>query len=92
MITAFPNEFLLSTDQEIPSGKALQVSSMAVSACTVGLHTKTDTNLGTVSTGDLNAWETQLPVQLKKKRAETGSQVIWLGGYHSHKDKQSEML
>ncbi|KAL0588838.1 retrotransposable element ORF2 protein [Plecturocebus cupreus] len=45
-----------------------------------------------ISTGTWNAWETEPPIQLKKRGLKAGSQVIWLNGFHPQKDKQSEML
>ncbi|KAL0601487.1 LOW QUALITY PROTEIN: hypothetical protein AAY473_027681 [Plecturocebus cupreus] len=45
-----------------------------------------------ISTGAQNAWETEQPIQLKKRGLKAGNQVVWLGGSHHHKDQQSEML
>ncbi|KAL0598425.1 putative uncharacterized protein CCDC28A-AS1 [Plecturocebus cupreus] len=50
-----------------------------------------NTNLGAVSTGAWNAWETESPIQLKKRGLKR-SQLIWLSGSHPHKDQQSEAL
>ena len=50
-----------------------RVSGMVVSAGAAGLRTKTHTNPGAVSAGNWNAWETESPVQLKKKGLKQGA-------------------
>ncbi|KAL0598591.1 hypothetical protein AAY473_031087 [Plecturocebus cupreus] len=59
---------------------------------TVGLCTKTHTNLSGHFNWCLERLGDRATHSTEKNGAETGSQVIWLSGSHPYKDQQSEML
>ena len=62
-----------SQAMRFPGEKVPPVSSVAVLASAVCLHTKSHTNLGAFSTCSWNTWETELLVQLKKSGLKSGA-------------------
>ena len=70
----FQSDFCCSQTRRFPGREAPRVASAAVLAGTACLHTKY-TGPGTILAGDWSSWETEFPIQLIKRRTETGSQA-----------------